>query len=212
MNPYTKTAIRITDGAMIRTEMTRSAFGRRPPCRTARTAGAGATWAVVALGVIVPSAGRYAARQPGCGLPRDGAPRRSVTRRYLQTPASLHACCSVDWVLATSPLVTNNASASLYFVAQLSNAAAPWITLGTSALDFQSCAADCRYALNSDWLQSVRAQIEPFLGLKASCPSFEPATFSQFIALSRFLAPFGSEKLSESASKTPAFPGGAAQP
>ncbi len=64
--------------------------------------------------------------------------------------------------------------------------------------------------MNSDWLQSVRAQIEPFFGLKASWPALEPATLSQFRAFARSGAPLGSEKESESASKTPVLPGGGA--
>ena len=66
--------------------------------------------------------------------------------------------------------------------------------------------------MNSIWLQSVRAQIEPFLGLKASWPALEPETFSQFRAFVRFRAALGIANESDSASKTPAFPGGDAQP
>src|SRR5437870_13336792 len=64
---------------------------------------------------------KRAARQPVIGLPRPSL----LHRLYLQTPASLHAACRVACVLATSPLVTNSARASLYWVAQLANDAAP---------------------------------------------------------------------------------------
>ena len=51
------------------------------------------------------------------------------------------------------------------------------------------------------------AGIEPLSGLKASCPSTEPASFSQSSAFWRFLAPLGSANVSDSASKMPLVPG-----
>ena len=48
--------------------------------------------------------------------------------------------------------------------------------------------------------------------MKASCPSFEPHTFSQLITFSRFFTPFGSPNESESVSKTPVVPGDGIQP
>ena len=44
---------------------------------------------------------------------------------------------------------------------------------------------------------SVRAGIEPFLGLKAAWPASEPQTLSQLIALSRSGAPLGSPNVSQ---------------
>ena len=100
----------------------------------------------------------------------------------------------------------------MYTVAHFSTAAAPCATLGTIAFDDQSFIADCRYSLNNFGSQSVRAQIEPFLGLNASCPAFEPASESHAFKLSLFFAPLVAAKESDSASKTPVVPGAGAQP
>src|SRR5205809_5551984 len=119
MNPYTNTAMASTDGAISSTEASRSALGchRRGVMRGVAT---DCIWAgTVSCATGCPS--KRAARQPVIGLPR----RSLLHRLYLQTPASLHAACRVACVLGTSPLVTNSARASLYWVAQLSNDAAP---------------------------------------------------------------------------------------
>ena len=60
--------------------------------------------------------------------------------------------------------------------------------------------ADCRYVSKRLASQSVRAQIEPFSGLKASCPSFEPTSLQPAHHGVGFGASFGRPKVSESAS------------
>src|SRR2546422_10439047 len=111
-----------TDGAINSTDVIRSALGGHHRRREARR---GAGTDCIRTGTLSratrglrPSAQRGS---PGS----DCLAARQLHSVYLQTPASLHAACRVACVLATSPLVTNNARASLYWVAQLSNAAAP---------------------------------------------------------------------------------------
>src|ERR671933_353748 len=99
-------------------------------------------------------------------------------------PASVQAAASAFWVDATSCLVTKLLIASVYDWAQPSFAAAPWTTLGTIVWLVQSFIVDWRYSLYPWALPAlVLAGIEPLSGLKASCPSTEPASFSQSIAL-----------------------------
>src|SRR5919204_189760 len=54
---------------------------------------------------------------------------------------------------------------------------------------------------------SVRAGIDPFLGLKAAWPSCEPHTFTQLTSLSWSGAPFGSPKVSQTMTYFPVVPG-----
>src|SRR4030042_2922336 len=91
-------------------------------------------------------------------------------------------------------------------------ATAPCTRLPAILLAFQSLAADCEYALYFDMSESTRAAIEPFRGLKMSCPSLEPRSFSQLRAGVRFLIPLGRPKESESIMKTPLVEGAGAQP
>ncbi len=108
------------EGAMSSTAISRSAVTAR---RRRRCDAAGETiWA------------RTVSLTLGCSLEECSEAARSrtaslhcasETESYLQTPASLQAACNAACVFATSPLVTNSAMTSLYFVAQLSNAAAP---------------------------------------------------------------------------------------
>ena len=59
---------------------------------------------------------------------------------------------------------------------------------------------------------SVRAGIDPFLGLKAAWPSCEPQTLIQLIALARSGAPFGRPKVSQTITYLPVVPGDGAAP
>jgi hypothetical protein len=58
----------------------------------------------------------------------------------------------------------------------------------------------------------LRAGMEPFTGLNASCPSFEPATVNQAMAASRSGAPFARPKESDRNWKLPPVPGTGTQP
>jgi len=67
-----------------------------------------------------------------------------------------------------SRLVTKLKMMSLKAVAKPSGAAEPWTSLGISWSRAKSSIEDCRYTSNLLRSQSRRAQMEPFLGLKAS--------------------------------------------
>src|SRR5689334_22813901 len=79
--------------------------------------------------------------------------------------------------------------------------------LGTRVLEFQSLIASIWYSSYLLWSESLRAEIEPLIGLKASCPSLEAQTLSQAMALSRWGAFLGSPKESDNRMKVPAVPG-----
>ena len=80
--------------------------------------------------------------------------------------------------------------------AKLGGVAEPWAELGTSLSDLNSCMNDCAMGSKTLVGTSVRAGMEPFLGLKSSWPCSEASTCSQASAFSRCGAPLGSPKLS----------------
>src|SRR5574337_2039940 len=99
---------------------------------------------------------------------------------YLQAPSDLQAATSADWKSATlvgSATNTPKAVATLLFQDGLPTTSC--VKLPTTLLLAQSLAAFCEYSLNLEGSQSVRAQIEPLSGLKASWPSFDAATVNQ---------------------------------
>src|SRR5271165_2239736 len=68
------------------------------------------------------------------------------------------------------------------------------------------------YPSNFDLSTSVRAGIEPFSGLKASCASLLPMLFSQAIVASLWGAPFARVKPSATMMNDPSVPGWLTQP
>src|SRR5512138_2398257 len=88
---------------------------------------------------------------------------------YLQAPSDLQAATSAAWKSATLVGSDRNRPRAVSTLAfQASFATTPCVRLPTTVSLVQSLPADCRYSLNRDWLQSVRAQMEPLTGLKAS--------------------------------------------
>ena len=55
--------------------------------------------------------------------------------------------------------------------------------------------------------ESRRAEIDPLIGLKMSCPSREPNSFSSFDVSRAFWAPTGSPNVSVVNTNVPAVPG-----
>src|SRR3990170_3922105 len=139
-------------------------------------------------------------------------PLYGVREGYWQGPASAQALTSAAWKATPSPSARYRPRAVSIWDFQLSLATTPWVRLPTTVLIPQSVMADCRYSSKRVRSQSVRAQMEPLIGLKASCPSLEPATVSQAVAASRWGTPTGSTKLSDRNWKTPVEPGAGAQP
>src|SRR5512138_844872 len=138
--------------------------------------------------------------------------RTRFTAYYLQTPSDLQASTSAVWksdTLVGSATNTPKAVAILLF--QDGFPTTSCVRLPTTLLLAQSLAAFCEYSLNLLGSQSVRAQIEPLSGLKASWPSFEAATVSQSMVPSGFLLPTGRTKLSARKTKMPWVPGGDVQ-
>src|SRR5437773_12311427 len=101
---------------------------------------------------------------------------------------------------------------SLTALAKAGGVADPWAELGTRVSVLNSAMND--WAMTSKRLgdTSVRAGIEPFFGLKAACPSCEPQTLSQPMALSRSGAPLGSPKVSHTIRQSPFVPGAGPAP
>ena len=97
----------------------------------------------------------------------------------------------------TSFFWTNCPISSFTPLAKASGAAEPCAMLGVSESVLNSAMNFC--AMESKMLAgtSVRAGIEPFLGLNAACPASEPQTLIQLIALSRSGAPLGRPNVSQ---------------
>src|SRR3982074_798419 len=96
--------------------------------------------------------------------------------------------------------------------ATASGGADPCAELGTRASVLNS-AMNC-WAIGSKMLAgtSVRAGIDPFLGLKGAWPSCEPQALIQLIALARLGAPLGRPKVSHTITYLPVVPGEGAAP
>src|SRR5687768_12329817 len=81
---------------------------------------------------------------------------------YWHTPSEAQASTRAVWKLATSlGFARKRPSAVSISLFHASLATTPWVRLPTTVSVLQSSAADCKYSLNRDWSQSVRAQIEP---------------------------------------------------
>ena len=136
----------------------------------------------------------------------------SNTETYLQGPELAQAATSAAWKFSTLLSAMNRPRAVSISVFHESLATTPCVSEPTTVSVDQSSIADCRYSPNKDLSQSVRAQMEPLTGLNASCPSLEPAIFSQAVAASGSGAPTARTKESERNWKTPSLPGVGAQP
>src|SRR5258708_37691208 len=128
-------------------------------------------------------------------LPRCGARRgdRHVIP-YLRNWSASFAM--FDALALTFFFCTNWPISSLSPLANASGAAEPCAMLGVSDAFLNSPMN--LWAMESKRLAgtSVRAGIEPFLGLKAACPSLEPHTLTQLSALSWSRAPLGTPNVS----------------
>src|SRR5712692_2359760 len=107
----------------------------------------------------------------------------------------------------TSFFCTNWPISSLTPLANASGAAEPCAMLGVREAVLNSPMNRC--AIESKMLAgtSVRAGMDPFLGLKAAWPVSEPQTLSQLMALARSGAPFGRPKVSQTIMYVPVVPG-----
>src|SRR5438093_6006664 len=109
----------------------------------------------------------------------------------------------------TSLFCTNCPISSLRPLANASGAAEPCAIDGVSESVLNSAMNFC--AIESKMLgdTSVRAGIEPFFGLNAAWPSWEPQTLIQLIALARSGAPLGSPNVSQTIMYVFSVPGDA---
>src|ERR1700694_1743061 len=127
---------------------------------------------------------------PSLRCPKRQPPLISYLRNWSASFAMLVALaltffCCTNWPISSlSPL------------ANAAGAAEPWAMLGVRDAFLNSPMN--LWAIESKRLAgtSVRAGIEPFLGLKAAWPSLEPHTLTQLTALSWSGAPLGTPNVS----------------